>query len=102
MNKLCEIANFITQFFLIHFRSVNIGYLSIKSGESEVVVAGGQESMSRAPHTINVRNGLKMGDGTLTDSVIFDGLTDAFTNIHMGVTGKIERNLRENIFNLLL
>lgn len=70
------------------FRSITSGYLSIKSGESDVIVAGGQESMSQAPHAIHMRNGLKMGNGTLVDTMISDGLTDAFSDIHMGVTGK--------------
>ncbi|XP_023290480.1 acetyl-CoA acetyltransferase, cytosolic isoform X2 [Orussus abietinus] len=69
-------------------KAVVNGYLSIKSGESEVVVAGGQESMSQAPHAIHLRNGVKMGDGTMIDTMIFDGLTDAFTGVHMGVTAE--------------
>ncbi|XP_011496714.1 PREDICTED: acetyl-CoA acetyltransferase, cytosolic [Ceratosolen solmsi marchali] len=69
-------------------KSITNGYLSIKSGESEVVVAGGQESMSQAPHAIYLRNGVKMGDGSMIDTMIFDGLTDAFSSIHMGVTAE--------------
>lgn len=60
----------------------------IKSGESDVVVAGGQENMSLSPHTIYMRNGVKLGDATMVDSAVYDGLTDAFVNIHMGVTGQ--------------
>lgn len=51
------------------------------------MVAGGQESMSQAPHAVHLRSGLRMGDGTILDTMIHDGLTDAFSNIHMGVTG---------------
>lgn len=68
-------------------RSILIGYLTIKSGESEIVVAGGQESMSQAPHAIHLRDGVKMGDGKMVDTMILDGLTDAFSGIHMGLTG---------------
>ncbi|XP_011314387.1 acetyl-CoA acetyltransferase, cytosolic [Fopius arisanus] len=69
-------------------KAVANAYLAIKSGEHEVVVAGGQESMSQAPHAINMRNGLRMGDGTLVDTMILDGLTDAFSGVHMGVTAE--------------
>lgn len=69
-------------------KSVANGYLSLKSGESNIVVAGGQESMSQAPHTIYLRNGVKMGDSNLVDSLLYDGLTDAFDLIHMGVTAE--------------
>lgn len=62
-------------------------YLTIKSGEGEIIVAGGQESMSQSPHAIYLRNSLKMGDGTMIDTMIFDGLTDAFASVHMGITG---------------
>ncbi|XP_076237162.1 acetyl-CoA acetyltransferase 2 isoform X2 [Calliopsis andreniformis] len=64
------------------------GYVSIKAGENQIVVAGGQENMSLAPHVSHLRNGVKMGDCNLTDSLIFDGLTDAFHGIHMGVTAE--------------
>ncbi|XP_015120893.1 uncharacterized protein LOC107043774 [Diachasma alloeum] len=69
-------------------KAVTNAYLAIKSGEQEVVVAGGQESMSQAPHAINMRNGVKMGDGALADTMILDGLTDAFSSVHMGVTAE--------------
>lgn len=62
--------------------------MSIKAGESKIVVAGGQESMSQAPHVSHLRNGVKMGDCNFVDSLIFDGLTDAFHGIHMGITGR--------------
>lgn len=63
------------------------GYMSIKAGENQVVVAGGQESMSQSVHAIQFRNGVKIGDSRLIDTLIFDGLTDAFHGIHMGITG---------------
>ncbi|XP_023246982.1 acetyl-CoA acetyltransferase, cytosolic isoform X2 [Copidosoma floridanum] len=69
-------------------KSIINGYLSIKSGESDIVVAGGQESMSQSPHAIHLRDGVKMGGGTMIDTMIFDGLTDAFGYIHMGVTAE--------------
>lgn len=60
---------------------------AIKAGESQFVVAGGQESMSQARHASFLRNGVKLGDSQLVDTLLCDGLTDAFYNIHMGVTG---------------
>jgi len=69
-------------------RSVIMGAQAISLGDAEVVVAGGQESMSQAHHSVHLRNGVKMGNGTLTDTMIADGLTDAFKNIHMGITAE--------------
>ena len=69
-------------------RSVMIACQSILSGQSEIVIAGGQESMSNAHHTINLRNGLKMGDGKIKDSMIVDGLWCAMNNYHMGTTAE--------------
>ncbi len=69
-------------------RSVMLGFQSILAGESEIIVAGGQESMSNAHHTINIRNGLKMGDGKIKDSMIVDGLWCAMNNYHMGTTAE--------------
>ncbi|XP_078049608.1 acetyl-CoA acetyltransferase 2 isoform X1 [Augochlora pura] len=70
-------------------KAVMNGFTSIKVGESQIVVAGGQENMSLAQHTSYLRNSaVKMGDCNLTDSLLFDGLTDAFHNIHMGVTAE--------------
>jgi len=60
----------------------------IASGSAEIVIAGGQESMSRAPHAIHVREGIKMGNASLADTMILDGLTDAFHNYHMGITAE--------------
>lgn len=64
------------------------GCQAIKCGDAEIVVCGGQESMSQAPHVTHIRNGVKMGNIEFIDTVIFDGLTDAFKNIHMGITGR--------------
>lgn len=69
-------------------RAVALGYQAIKNGDSGIVIAGGQESMSNAPHAAVLRDGIKMGNGTLTDTMIFDGLTDIFNNYHMGVTAE--------------
>lgn len=69
-------------------RSVIMGYQSIRCGDSNIVVAGGQESMSQSVHAMHMRNGLKFGNGEFKDTMIVDGLTDAFTNIHMGITAE--------------
>ncbi len=69
-------------------RSVALGAQSVQSGQSEIIIAGGQESMTNAHHTINVRNGLKMGDGKLKDSMIIDGLWCAMNDYHMGTTAE--------------
>ncbi len=60
---------------------------AIKCGDASVVVAGGQESMSQSLHAINLREGCKFGDKSLVDTMLKDGLTDAFHGYHMGVTG---------------
>lgn len=69
-------------------RSVAMGYQAIKAGDSAVVVAGGQESMSLAPHCAHLRNGQKMGSLEFTDTMIKDGLWDAFNGYHMGNTAE--------------
>ncbi|MGE0095931.1 MAG: acetyl-CoA C-acetyltransferase [Alphaproteobacteria bacterium] len=69
-------------------RSVALGFQAIKLGDSSIVVAGGQESMSQAPHVAHLRNGAKMGDVTFIDSMIKDGLWDAFNGYHMGNTAE--------------
>ncbi|WNK00702.1 acetyl-CoA C-acetyltransferase [Thalassospiraceae bacterium LMO-JJ14] len=69
-------------------RTVALGYQAIKMGDSEIVVAGGLESMSQAPHVMHLRNGVKMGSGELVDSMIKDGLWDAFNGYHMGNTAE--------------
>ena len=69
-------------------RSIASGFQSIKSGDSNIVIAGGQESMSQAPHAIHLRDGKKLGDTELIDTMIKDGLWDAFHGYHMGVTAE--------------
>jgi acetyl-CoA C-acetyltransferase len=69
-------------------RAVALGFQAIRNGDSEIVVAGGQESMSQAPHCIHLRNGTKMGDAQMIDTMIKDGLWDAFNGYHMGMTAE--------------
>jgi acetyl-CoA C-acetyltransferase len=69
-------------------RAVALGYQAILTGDSEIVVAGGQESMSMAPHAQHLRNGVKMGSFELVDTMIKDGLWDAFNGYHMGTTAE--------------
>jgi acetyl-CoA C-acetyltransferase len=69
-------------------RAIAEGYKSIKLGEHDVVVAGGMESMSWAPHEANLRSGTKMGEFKLVDSMLRDGLIDPFHNYHMGNTAE--------------
>jgi acetyl-CoA C-acetyltransferase len=69
-------------------RSVALGFQAIQVGDAAIVVAGGQESMSQAPHCANLRNGQKMGDLQFIDTMIRDGLWDAFNGYHMGNTAE--------------
>jgi acetyl-CoA C-acetyltransferase len=69
-------------------RSVALGYQGILNGDSVIVVAGGQESMSVAPHCAPLRSGVKMGDFEMIDTMIKDGLWDAFNGYHMGTTAE--------------
>src|SRR5271168_5258664 len=69
-------------------RAVAIGLQQIVNGDAKIIVAGGQESMSQAPHVAHLRNGVKMGDMKFIDSMIKDGLTDAFHGYHMGNTAE--------------
>ena len=69
-------------------RAVALGAQHIQLGDAEIVVAGGQESMSLSPHVAHLRSGVKMGDMKFTDSMIKDGLWDAFNNYHMGTTAE--------------
>ena len=69
-------------------RAVAMGYQAILAGDSDIVVAGGQESMSQATHCAHLRNGQKMGDLGLVDTMIKDGLWDAFNGYHMGNTAE--------------
>ncbi|MFL5060233.1 MAG: acetyl-CoA C-acetyltransferase [Xanthobacteraceae bacterium] len=69
-------------------RAVALGYQQILQGDSAIVVAGGQESMSMAPHCAHLRNGVKMGSYEMVDTMIKDGLWDAFNGYHMGNTAE--------------
>ena len=69
-------------------RSVVAGYQAIMSNDSKVIIAGGQESMTNSPHAINFRNGKKLDEKNLIDTMIKDGLWDAFNGYHMGVTAE--------------
>ncbi|MBU6373011.1 MAG: acetyl-CoA C-acetyltransferase [Alphaproteobacteria bacterium] len=69
-------------------RAVAIGYQQIKSGDASIVVAGGQENMTLAPHVAHLRSGQKMGSLEFADTMIKDGLTDVFFGYHMGITAE--------------
>ena len=69
-------------------RAVALGYKAIKLGDASIIVAGGQENMSQAPHCVHLRNGTKMGATELVDTMIKDGLWDAFNGYHMGETAE--------------
>ena len=69
-------------------RAVALGYQAILNGDAAIVVAGGQESMSQAPHAAYLRSGQKMGDLAFIDTMLKDGLIDAFEGYHMGVTAE--------------
>ena len=69
-------------------RSVAAGYQAIMSNDANIIVAGGQESMSNAPHAINIRKGQKLEESKLVDTMIKDGLWDAFNGYHMGITAE--------------
>jgi acetyl-CoA C-acetyltransferase len=71
-------------------KAVGLAAQGIQTGDSQIVVAGGMESMSNAPYLLpNARDGYRLGNGTLVDSMIHDGLWDAYENFHMGNTGEI-------------
>jgi len=78
MNQLCGSG----------LRAVALGAQQIQSGSSQIVIAGGQESMSQAPHCAHLREGIKMGDAKFIDTMIKDGLWDAFNGYHMGTTAE--------------
>ncbi|MFC5697500.1 acetyl-CoA C-acyltransferase, partial [Pseudomonas sp. GCM10022186] len=79
LNKLCGSG----------LKALHLGVQAIRCGDAEVVIAGGQENMSLAPYILPAgRTGLRMGHGKLLDSLIHDGLTDAFNDYHMGVTAE--------------
>lgn len=78
MNQLCGSG----------LRAVALGMQQISTGDATIIVAGGQESMSMAPHCAHLRAGTKMGDLKMVDTMIKDGLTDAFYGYHMGTTAE--------------
>lgn len=69
-------------------RAVALGMQQIATGDASIIVAGGQESMSMAPHCAHLRGGVKMGDFKMVDTMLKDGLTDAFYGYHMGITAE--------------
>ncbi len=69
-------------------RAVALGMQQIATGDADIIVAGGMESMSMAPHCAHLRGGVKMGDFKMIDTMIKDGLTDAFYGYHMGITAE--------------
>jgi len=69
-------------------RSVALAAQAIANGDSTIVIAGGQENMSLSPHAQNLRGGIKMGNASLVDTMVHDGLTDAFNAYHMGITAE--------------
>jgi acetyl-CoA C-acetyltransferase len=69
-------------------RAVALGFQAIQLGDARIVLAGGQESMSQAPHVLHLRNGTKMGAAEMVDSMLKDGLWDAFHGYHMGNTAE--------------
>lgn len=69
-------------------KAVCLAAQSIRIGDSSIVVAGGMENMSKAPHLVHLRTGVKIGETPLADSILCDGLTDAFHNYHMGITAE--------------
>lgn len=70
-------------------KAIQLAAQAIRCGDAEVVIAGGQESMSNAPYLLeNARSGLRMGHGQLRDSMLHDGLWDAFNDYHMGITAE--------------
>ena len=81
-------AHIINQVCGSGLRSIVSAYQSIKLGDSNIVVAGGQESMSKAPHAIFYREEKKLSEDKLVDTMVHDGLIDAFNNYHMGITAE--------------
>ncbi|WP_296575155.1 acetyl-CoA C-acetyltransferase [Phreatobacter sp.] len=69
-------------------RTVAVGMQQIANGDANIIVAGGQESMSMAPHVAHLRNGTKMGSMEMVDTMLKDGLIDAFHGYHMGITAE--------------
>ena len=70
-------------------RAVALAAAAIRAGDADIVVAGGQENMSAAPHLLNgSRGGIRLGNAVLVDSMVYDGLTDVFNQYHMGITAE--------------
>ena len=69
-------------------RSVALAFQAISLGDAKIIVAGGQENMSLSPHALHIRSGKKMGDAQMIDTMIKDGLWDAFNDYHMGSTAE--------------
>ena len=69
-------------------RAVAFAAQAVRAGDARIVVAGGQESMSQSVHAMHLRAGVKMGPGEMTDTMVKDGLWDAFHNVHMGITAE--------------
>ncbi|MFC4158054.1 acetyl-CoA C-acetyltransferase [Chitinimonas lacunae] len=70
-------------------KATHLAVQAILAGDADIVIAGGQENMSQAPHLLmNSRDGIRMGNGTLVDSMVYDGLTDVYNQYHMGVTAE--------------
>lgn len=69
-------------------RAVANGAMAIKAGDAKIIVAGGMESMSQSRHAVFLRDGIRMGNGELVDTMVNDGLTDVFNKYHMGVTAE--------------
>ena len=68
--------------------SIALAFNSIKCEDGNIIIAGGQESMSNSPHYIHMRDGIKMGDRKMQDSMIVDGLWDIYNQYHMGITAE--------------
>jgi len=69
-------------------RAAALGFQAIRNGDSSIVIAGGQESMSQSAHAMHLRSGTRMGDAQMIDTMIRDGLWDAFNGYHMGTTAE--------------
>lgn len=69
-------------------RTIALGMQSIQNGDADIVIAGGQESMSQSPHVMHLREAVKFGDASMRDTMILDGLWDIFNDYHMGITAE--------------
>ena len=85
---LSEVSNVSPTLGGEQLRAVALGAQQIKTGDADIIVAGGQENMSLSKHVAHLRNGQKMGALELVDSMIKDGLWDAFNGYHMGNTAE--------------